>query len=461
MKNFLIYLTILMTIAIAPCLAQSTSQQIKAIDQFLQKEYPKNEPGAVVLIAKEGKILLKKAYGLASLQSKQKLKTNMVFPIASISKQFVSAAILQLVEAGKLALDDPIQKYVPYYPQKEHPITIHHLLSQTSGIPEYFDVDENEYYLLAQEHTPKQLIAYYKDESLEFEPGAQWSYSNSNYPLLGAALENVTGMSLKDYLQKFIFQPLQMNSSGLWYPENIQQKRIPTGYDIQQGKLKEGPKMVGSALYAPGGIVSTVDDLFLWNRAMRTQKKLSKFVVQQLTTEKKTNSGDQTGYGYGFFRRTLQGSSTIEHGGNLFSFSSEGLYLPKEDIFVCMLSNTKFDRVQELSNYVASVLLNKPIDIFSKGFVSKELLKEYVGMYTLKSDSLERTFLIKVYDNLLVLADPRAPKNDAKLTPSEKDIFMLEAVGASFQFTRNSEGNVIGYTVKQGKDSFIFEKMNP
>lgn len=458
MKNFLLYLSFFATMTIAPCSAQSTSQQIETIDQFLQKEYPKNEPGAVILIAKEGKILLKKAYGLSSLQPKRKLKTNMVFPIASMSKQFTSAAILQLVEAGKISLDDPIQKYVPYYPMKEHPITIHHLLSQTSGIPEYFDVDENEYYLLAQEHTPKQLIAYYKNVPLEFEPGSQWSYSNSNYPLLGAALEKVTGMSLKDYLQTFVFQSLQMNSSGLWYPENIKQKRIPTGYDIQQGKLKEGPKMVGSALYAPGGIVSSVDDLFLWNRAMRTQKGLSKFVIEQLTTEKKTASGKGTDYGYGFFLRNLQGSSTIEHGGNLFSFSSEGLYLPKEDIFICMLSNTKFDRVQELSNYMASVLLDKPIEIFSKGYISKELLKDYIGVYKLQSDTLKRTFQLKLYDNTLILSDPKAPKNDAKLTPSEKDIFLFEAAGASFQFHRNAEGKVIGYTVQQGKETFVFKK---
>jgi CubicO group peptidase (beta-lactamase class C family) len=459
MKTFLLTVSLFIASFVAPCVAQSDAEHLKNIDKFLQQEYPKNEPGAVVLIVKEGKILLKKAYGLASLKPKRKLKTQMVFPIASMSKQFVSAAVLQLVESGKISLNDPIQKYVPEYPIKKHPITIHHLLSQTSGIPEYFDVDENEYYLLAQEHTPQQLIAYYKDAPLEFEPGSKWSYSNSNYPLLGIAVEKVTGMSLKMYLEQFIFQPLQMTSSGLWYRKEIPQKRIPTGYDIQQGQLKKGPEMVGSALYAPGGIVSSVDDLYLWNRALRNQKGLSAFVVEQLTSEKKTNAQEGTNYGYGFFLRNLQGSETIEHGGNLFSFSSGGLYLPKEDIFICVLANTKFDRIQELSNYMASVLMNRPLKILSKGTISKELLQDYVGVYKLQSKTLKRTFEIRVYDNVLILTDPKAPQNDAKLTPSKKDWFLLKAAGASFQFVRNSEGEVVGYEVQQGSQTFQFQKV--
>jgi CubicO group peptidase (beta-lactamase class C family) len=178
------------------------------------------------------------------------------------------------VEAGKMKLTDTIQQYVPEFPSKKYPITIHHLLGQTSGIPEYFDVDEDEFYLLAQEHTPQQLIDYYKNAPLLFKPGEKWSYSNSNYPLLGAALEKVTGMSLRCYLEKFIFNPLGMKSTGLWYRDTTPQKQIVKGYNIKDGRLIPAPKMVGSALYAPGGIVSTVHDLFLWNKAL-TEKNHS------------------------------------------------------------------------------------------------------------------------------------------------------------------------------------------
>ena len=438
--------------------AQSFKNELKTIKSFLAEEYPKEEPGAVVLVAKNGEILLEKAYGLASIKPKRKMKIDMVFPIASMSKQFTSAAILQLIENGQMALTDSIQQYVPYYPSKKYTITIHHLLSQTSGIPEYFDVDENEFALLAQEHTPKQLIAYYKDAPLDFQPGEKWVYSNSNYPLLGAALEQVTGLPLKDYMSKNLFEPLGMKDSGLWYPPTVTLDRIPTGYNSNNAKIYEGPKMVGSALYAPGGVVSSVKDLLLWNTALKEKTTLSEFVVNQLTTEKSINDGTPTGYGYGLFLRDLQGSPTIEHGGELFSFTSGGLYLPEEDIFICILSNTKLDRVRDISNYIASVLIGKPLKILGKDQLSAELLKIYLGNYKLVDSDLKRAFEIKILDNRLLLHDPNTPANDALLTPSEKDRFTLKAAGAIVTFQRDTNDEITGFTVSQKGDTYVFEK---
>ncbi|WP_299440858.1 serine hydrolase domain-containing protein [uncultured Aquimarina sp.] len=454
-KNFTV---ILVFLCIGLCNAQNDTKYLKTIDQFLIEEYPKGEPGSVVLIAKKGTIIFEKAYGLASLKPKRKLKSNMVFQIGSMSKQFVSAAILQLVERGKMKLSDTIQKYVPYYPIKKYPITIHHLLSQTSGIPEYFDVDDNEFYLLAKEHTPKQLIEYYKNRPLIFKPGEKWSYSNSNYPLLGAAIEKVTGLSLKEYLRINLFEPLNMTSTGLWYTNTTKKKRIPVGYNNKNGKLFPGPKIVGSALYAPGGIVSTVQDLFLWNKALKEKTKISKYVVKQLTTEKTNTAGEGTGYGYGFFLKKLQGSPTIQHGGNLFGYTSYGIFLPNEDIFISILANTKFDRAEQLTQYIGSVFLNNPIEIFTKKEISKELLKDYVGIYELLNEKINRTFQIKLFDNLLVLSDPKAPENDAILTPSEKDVFILKAANAVFKFQRDNTNKINGYTVKQG-DIYKFNKV--
>ena len=438
--------------------AQKAKEYTQQIDTFLQLEYPKKEPGAVVLISQKGKIIFEKAYGLASLKPKRKMKTQMVFQIASMSKQFVSAAILQLVEAGKMSLSDTIQKYVPSYPSKEHPITIHHLLSQTSGIPEYFDVDDKVFYLLAQEHTPQQLIDYYKNEPLIFRPGEKWSYSNSNYPLLGAALENITGMSLKEYLNEHIFDPLGMKATGLWYREDTPKKQIVTGYNIKNGQLILAPKMVGSALYASGGIVSTTKDLFLWNTDFTAKKVLSDFIVHHLTTEKKTNDGKGTGYGYGFLLKKVNESATVQHGGNLFGFTSYGMYLPNEATFICVLSNTKFDRTEKISKYIASVLLDNPIQIFSKKEISKEQLKEYCGVYKLDSASLQRVFEIRLYDNELLLYDPKKPEASALLTPSEKDIFILKAASATIQFVRDKTSKIIGLTIKQ-KDEYHFKKI--
>ena len=157
----------------------SQNNQNQTIELFLQKEYPEDGPGAVILIAKNNNVIFKQAFGLSDIKKRKPLTTDMIFQIGSMTKQFTSAAILQLIASGKVSLEDPIQKYVEYFPVKEYPITIHHLLSQTSGIPEFFDIDEEEMYLLSQEHTPKQLIDYYKNEPLVFEPGTKFQYSNS------------------------------------------------------------------------------------------------------------------------------------------------------------------------------------------------------------------------------------------------------------------------------------------
>ncbi|MBW1297952.1 serine hydrolase domain-containing protein [Aquimarina litoralis] len=440
--------------------SQKESTDLDLVDDFLTIEYPKNKPGAVILVAKEGNILFEKAYGLASLKPKRKLKKDMVFQIASITKQFVSAAILTLVEERKMSLKDTIQKYVPYYPSKKHPITIHHLLSQTSGIPEYFILEDDELHLLAKEHTPKELINYYKDVPLKFIPGEQWEYSNSNYPLLGAAIEKVTGMTLKEYLDQHFFEPLKMSSTGLGYPQDVKKNRIPTGYDHKNGMLFPGPKIVGSAMYAAGGMVSTTNDLFLWNRALRNHTNVSKFVIEALTTEKTLNSGKKTGYGYGFFIKDIKGSPTIQHSGNLYGFTSTALYLPEEDVFVALLTNTKYDRTDEIANYVASLLINKPLKILNSKEMSNALLKEYIGTYEMKNKDIERSFEIKLYENNLLLFDPKTPESTALLkTSEEKDVLLLKVANASFKFIRDEKNQIIGFKAAQNEDVFMFKKI--
>jgi CubicO group peptidase (beta-lactamase class C family) len=456
MKHTLtILLLLLISLSLAQQVAQQPATQLETIDQFLTEEYPKNEPGAVVLISNGDDILFQKAYGLASLQPKRKLKTDMVFRIASMTKQFTSAAVLQLVEAGKVSLTDTIQQYVSYYPVKSHPITIHHLLSQTSGIPDYFDVDENEFHLLTKEYSPKDMIAYYKDESLLFEPGSKWAYSNGNYPLLNAVIEKASGMKKRDYMEQFIFNPLGMKLSAIGDPAHVKNKQIVTGYaEDELGVFKEGPAMSRSV----GGVRSNVRDLYLWHRAMHDKTVLSAYVVTQLTTEKKTNAGEGTGYGYGFFIKELQGSPTVQHGGNLFGFTTSGLYLPVEDIFVCVLSNTKFDRTPDISDYIGSVMLNNPITIQKKSEIQREVYTDYIGVFHLKED-VKKRFEIEMFDTMLVMTPMEARENAGVLRLISEDYFECKEANATITFKRNENQEVVGYTVEQdGTYHFVREK---
>ena len=251
---------------------------------------------------------------------------------------------------------------------------------------------------------------------------------------------------------------LGMTSTGLWYRSDTKKNRIVTGYSENMGDYKKGPKISSTALYAPGGIVSTVDDLYKWNEALKEKTAISDFVVEQLTTEKRTATGAGTNYGYGLAVKNIQGSPTIQHSGILFGFTSTGLFLPKEDIYVCILSNSKFDRTEELANYCASVIMEKPMEIYSKSEISRELLKDYTGVYNLQSQKLSRTFELIIYNNQLILHDPKAPQNDAILTPSGKDRFLLKTAGAYFEFRRNTEDLVIELEINQKKDVFLFKK---
>lgn len=422
-------------------------QPTQTIETFLEKEYPENSPGAAILIAKDNQLIFKRAFGLSNVKKKRPIETDMIFQIGSMTKQFTSAAILQLVEQRKIALDDPIQNYVAYFPEKEYPITLHHLLSQTSGIPEFFDIDEEEIYLLSQEHTPEQLISYYKEEPLVFEPGTKFQYSNSNYPLLGVVIEQVSGMPLQEYLRLNIFEPLAMSATSLWYTDDTKKKRIAKGYRSYQGELMPSPKVVGSVPYAAGAIVSTVDDLYQWNRAIKDRTFLSDFVVEHLTTEKQTSSGTGTGYGYGFFIKELLGHKTIQHGGLLYGFSSYGLYLPEEDLFVCILSNKSFERTEEVANYLASVVLEEPLEIEDLHQLEYSKYKAYFGTYQLVGDS--KLIEILMIDDVLILDFPGAKGTGTKLTMTGTDKMESKAVRAKIQFTRNEKGEVIGFTANQ------------
>lgn len=450
MKFKYILCFLLLAICFQNTLAQKNESELLKIDSFLNEEYPKNKPGAVILIAKGGEVIYKKAYGLANLKKKKPLKADMIFQLGSMTKQFTSAAILQLIEQNKLSLDDNIQEYVEYYPQKEYEITIAHLLSQTSGIPEFFDVDENEFDILSQEHTPRQLIEYYADKPLLFKPGTQFQYSNSNYPLLGVVIEKISGLALKEYFERNIFQPLGMNSSSLWYTEDFKKKQIPDGYRTKDGELVLSPKIVGSTVYAAGGVVSTVDDLLIWNEALNNRSLLSDDIVRQLSTEKTTLDGKGTGYGYGFFTKELQGRRTVQHGGMIYGFTSSGLYLPEEDIFVCILSNKARERTEEVANYLASIVMGEPIEILEKSAINYEAKKEYLGRYQMIGDDA-KIVEIKLDEDLMILYFPKAPGSEVEIVALDSDQFKSVKANIEITFLRDTKDIVTGFSAKQGE----------
>lgn len=237
-----------------------------AFDDALAARFTTDAPDCAVLIARGSTIVYEKAIGLADLNTKQALTTQHQFRIASVTKQFAAVAILQLAEAGKLNVTDEIQKYMDF-PAKEQPITIEHLLTHSSGIPDFTRTVAYTPEAYANAITLPELIALFADEPLEFAPGSRWSYSNSGYILLTAIIENVSAQSWSDYAREHLFEPAGMISSSAAISGGPLDNEA-TGYaEGEQGWEPAYPISL-SWPRAAGCIRSTVRDLWAWNRSV-------------------------------------------------------------------------------------------------------------------------------------------------------------------------------------------------
>ena len=210
---YLKYLLTIITLLSLHSNSISYAQNLESkIDSLLQEKYPANAPGATFLIAKRGNIIYKKAFGLSNLELNVAMKPNNVFEIGSMTKQFTAISILMLVEKGKLNLDDEITKFIPDYPTNGHKITVHHLLTHTSGIKDFTKV-KGLNAISNQDLAPLELINFFKNEPVDFAPGEKSLYNNSGYVILGYIIETITGQSYGDFIEEQIFKKLGMASS--------------------------------------------------------------------------------------------------------------------------------------------------------------------------------------------------------------------------------------------------------
>jgi CubicO group peptidase (beta-lactamase class C family) len=365
-------------------------QMGKKLDQLLSAQFPPSQPGAAVLIAKQGQIIYKKAFGSADLQLKVPLNADMVFNIASITKQFTAVAILQLAEQGKISLQDSLQKFVPDFPSKGHTITIENLLTHTSGIKDYMQIDYRTPFLERWDFTPTQLIDSFKNYALNFEPGTQFSYSNSGYYLLGYIIEKLSGKRYQNYIQDNLLQPLGLthtyfDSAGIIIPNRV------NGYRQEGSDFRNADYWSPTIEYAAGGLISNVEDLFKWHAGLYSYQLLKKETLQKAFTAYQLKSGQPTTYGYGWFLKTANNIQTIEHQGGLAGFMSNEIYYPAEDIFIAILCNSGSAPIDDLSVNIATIVLNKSLQADLK--LDEKVLDKYVGGYALANDS-KRTITI-------------------------------------------------------------------
>jgi CubicO group peptidase (beta-lactamase class C family) len=335
--------TILLSAA-APACAAKPATTAEAIDAMVAKAIPAEGPGAAVIAVKDGKTVFRKAYGMANLELGVPISPESVFRLGSITKQFTAVAVLALAEEGKLSLSDPITRFLPDYPTHGHVITVEHLLNHTSGIRSYTGIPGYMNARIQADLTTAELVAVFSKEPMDFAPGEQWRYNNSGYVLLGAIIEKVSGMKYGDFVAERIFRPLGMMSTAYGSDERILPKRA-------SGYTRDG-ETVGNARYlsmtqphAAGGLVSTIDDLAVWDASLYSERLLKNGSLEKAWTPAVTRDGKPTRYGYGWGISTLRGSRAIEHGGGIFGFSTYGIRLPREKVYVAVLANSDSPKV--------------------------------------------------------------------------------------------------------------------
>jgi CubicO group peptidase (beta-lactamase class C family) len=364
----LLFVAVVLTAASPPLATRAplTAAQISSIDAFVISEMKRSHvPGAAVGIYTRGNILLAKGYGLANVELEVPVKAETIFQSGSVGKQFVSAAIMMLVEEGRVSLGDSIVKYFPGAPASWKPIRIENLLSHTSGLAEYESPDrtgpKGPFYLRL-DFTESQLL--HKIEALPIEnaPGAKWNYRNTNYVLLGILIRRVTGMFYADYLAKRIFRPLGMTSTRLISDADIIPNRS-AGYQWESGQLKNqdwvSPTFNSTA---DGTLYFNVLDLAKWDGALSTTQLLTQASLNRIWTVYKLNDGkpNPADYGFAWAIGSQNGHRLIEHGGAWQGFTCDISRYVDDALTVVVLTNLDAGRPDYMA-HVSAGLADSPL----------------------------------------------------------------------------------------------------
>jgi CubicO group peptidase (beta-lactamase class C family) len=364
----------------------AAGQSAAELDAIASAHYPANEPGAAVLVVKGGETLLRKGYGLADLEQEIKIEPDMVFRIGSVTKQFTAAAILLLEEDGKLSVSDDIRRHLPDYPTPGRVITIEHLLTHTSGIRSYTDMasfGEK----MREDLSVEDVIGIFENEPLAFEPGEKYAYNNSGYFLLGAIIEKVSGKTYETFLRERIFEPLSMSQTYYGSASRIIPKRAQ-GYDGVNGEFQNAEYLSMTLPYAAGSLLSTVDDLAKWDRALQSPGFLRRESLEKWWKPFRLTSGETVPYGYGWGISQFEGRDVVSHGGGINGFTCQVLRIPQDRVFVAVLTN----RNDEASNpglvarKLAAAAIGKPAS--EKTVVlGPEALAKRPGLYRTRADA--------------------------------------------------------------------------
>ena len=362
---------------------QSTrTNLLDQIDKIVQETMEREQVvGVSIGVVIGAEIIVAKGYGYADLENEVKASEHTVYRIGSITKQFTAVAIMQLVEQGKLKLDDDLTKFLPEYPTKGHKITIERLLNHTSGIKGITEMGDKFEKVLRLDLSHQEMIDLFSAEPFEFAPGDKFQYNNSAYYLLGCIIEKVVGTSYTKYIEEHIWDPLGMRESFYLNNTPIIRNRAE-GYEVRKGKVVNDDFLSMVIPYSAGALGSSVVDLCKWQLALNKNRLIREESYRRMVTPGKLNDGKPITYGYGFFLSNLDGHRKIQHNGGINGFRTQLSYYPDDDLTIVVLCNTGSAKAAVLESRIARTVMGIPEIVVEEVALPKEILQIYTGTYT-------------------------------------------------------------------------------
>ena len=322
-------------------------------------------PGVSVAVVRGRDTIVMRGYGYADLATKRPAGPTTVYQIGSITKQFTSAAIMRLVEKGKIHLDDDMSVYLPNFPEQGHHVTVRELLNHTSGIHDYTNKPTWQPHW-AEDLSPDSIVGFVARDTFDFAPGTSWSYDNTGYVLLGMIVEKASGKRYADYLTEQFFKPLHLSQTR-YCPNHPTDTTYATGYSIKDGKSVPAAYLSMTQPFAAGALCSTVRDFLVWQRALHTGHVVSATSYALMTTPDTIANGRRLNYGFGLMAGHVGSHRVIEHSGGIFGFTTDQLWFPDDSLSVIVFTNTDGKAPGLLANAIADRVLGVPARSVARG----------------------------------------------------------------------------------------------
>jgi CubicO group peptidase (beta-lactamase class C family) len=435
----------------------SQADVARKANEYMSASVERDKFSGSVLIARDGKVLFSRGYGMANLEHDVPCTPQTKFRLGSITKQFTAMAILILQERGKLNVDDKVKKYLPDAPAAWDDITIRHLLTHTSGIKNYTGFPD---FLktLRNRITLTDLIAKFKDKPLDFKPGEKFKYSNSGYIVLGKIVETASGKSYGAFVKEAIFDPLEMHDTGYDSAAQVLKHRA-SGYSRPAGMAATNSQYIDMSIpHAAGALYSTVEDLLKWDRALDTERLVSKKSMDAMFTAFKD------GYGYGWMIDRKFDQPRQSHGGGIPGFVTVIERFPAEKLLVVALSNLENARVDRIGNDLAAIALGGRYVIPHEPkavTIDPGLYDAYAGQYEadLKNGKGKLLLTVTKEGKGLVVQAKGQPRFAA--VPEGQARFYLKGPEALVEFVKGPKGAVTHLTFLQDNQTTEARRIEP